>query len=191
MTNTLMVTAGDNPTQDLMEVSTAMKTYISNENDSVLEMAVARMNQNPSLWRRMFPDAFDREQKKITLDRVRSAYAAKKGFLDAYVNVQMDIARRRGDALIAAVGMDLRAKLAVFAKEKIDGLTQTLIASKDNYYQRIAAHMRGLQQYADIPELHDSARQSAVREIKSYLEWVEGLREGFTDALKAKVATKD
>lgn len=185
------VPAGDGPTKDLIEVSEGMKNYISNENDAVLEMAVERMNRNPTLWRRMFPDAFDREQKKITLDRVRSAYAAKKGFLDAYVNVQMDIARRRGDALIAAVGMDLRAKLAVFAKEKIDGLTQTLIASKDNYYQRIANHIRGLEQYADIPELHDSARQSAVREIKSYLEWVEGLREGFTDALKAKVATKD
>lgn len=191
MTGALLTPSGDSSTKDLIEVSEGMKNYISNENDAVLEMAVERMNRNPTLWRRMFPDAFDREQKKITLDRVRSAWAAKKGFLDGYVAVQMNIASMRGDALIAAVGMDLRAKLAVFAKEKIDGLTQTLIASKDDYYQRIATHMRGLQQYADIPELHDSARQSALREIKSYLEWVEGLREGFTDALKAKVATKD
>ncbi len=191
MTRTQMVPAGDNPTKELIEISQGMKNFISNEDDAVLEMTVERMNRNPTLLGRLFPDAFDREQKRVTLDRVRSAYAAKKGFLDAYVNIQMDLARRRGDALIAAVGMDLRAKLAVFATEKIDGLTQTLIASKDAYLARSATHMRSLEQYTDIPELHDGAKKSALREFKAYCEWVEGLSEGFSDALKAKVATKD
>jgi uncharacterized protein involved in tolerance to divalent cations len=87
--------------------------------------------------------------------------------------------------------MDLRSKLAVFAKLKIDELTETLISSKDQYYQRIAAHIKSLEQYRDIPDLFDLARQAASREIRSYLDWVEGLREGFTDALKSKVAGKD
>lgn len=141
--------------------------------------------------RRIFPDAVDRGQSKILLDRVRSAYADRKSFLDCYVQVQLELARRRGEALIVATSMDLRAKLAVFAKLKIDELTQTLLQSKDLYYERIAAHIKGLERYQDIPELYASAHQSAIREIRSYLDWVEELREGFTDALKAKVAGRD
>jgi len=187
---TQLVPTDENPIKDLTQVSEAMKTYISNENDAVLQMAVERMNQNPGMWRRLFPDAFDREQAKITLDRVRSAYAAKKQFLDLYVAVQLEITRRRGEALIAAIGMDLQAKLAAFAKAKSDELTQTIIQGKDDFYARIAAHIRSLEQYKDVADLHDAARQSASRQITQYVEWVEGLCEGFTNALKAKVTGK-
>ncbi len=191
MTTQQMVPAGDNPTKDLIEISNGMRKYISNENDAVLEMTVERMNRNPTLWKRLFPDAIESEHQKVTLDRVRWAYATKKGFLDAYVNVQMDIARRSGDALIATVGMDLRAKLAVFATQKIDELTHTVNASKDAYYSRHMSHVDGLEQYKRLPELYDRAMKAANRDLEAYLEWVGGLREGFSDALKAKVATKD
>jgi len=190
MAQAQLVPADDNPIKDLTQVSEAMKLFISQENDAVLQMAIDRMNQQPSLWRRWFPDAFDREQAKITLDRVRSAYAAKKQFLDAYVSVQLEITRRRGDALIAAVGMDLQAKLAAFAKAKSDELTQTIIQGKDEFYANIATHIRSLEQYKDIPGLYERAKQSADRQITQYVEWVEGLCEGFTNALKAKVSGK-
>jgi hypothetical protein len=107
------------------------------------------------------------------------------------VTTQLEIVQRRGDALVVATSMDLRAKLAVFAKLKIDELSQTLFESKDQYYRRIADHINSLEQYRDIPDLFELARQAASREIRSYLDWVEGLRDGFTDALKAKVAGKD
>jgi hypothetical protein len=182
-----MVPTSENPIPDLVAVSDQMKAYISTENDEILEMTVAQMNRKPTLWAKIFPNEFDREQKKILLDRVRSAYKDRRAFLNAFVATQLEIAKRRGDALVVATSMDLRAKLAVFAKLKIDELTEALISSKDQYYQRIAAHIKNLEQYRDIPDLYDLARQAASREIRSYLDWVEGLREGFTDALKAKL----
>lgn len=191
MTENRLIPTNENPIQDLVAVSDQMKAYIGTENDEILEMTVARMNRTPTLWRKIFPDAFDREQQKILLDRVRTAYKDRRAFLNAYVTTQLEIVQRRGDALVVATSMDLRAKLAVFAKLKIDELSQTLFESKDQYYRRIADHINSLEQYRDIPDLFELARQAASREIRSYLDWVEGLRDGFTDALKAKVAGKD
>jgi hypothetical protein len=191
MTTQALSQVDDSAISDLMQVGQAMKTYISNENDAVLALVGERMNRNPGLWRGLFPDAFDKEQTKINLDRLRSAYGAKKAFLDVFVAVQLDIAKRRGNALIAATAMDMRSKLAIFAKNQIDSLTTTLIQSKDSFYARIATHIRGLEQYRDVDDLYENARQSASREIRSYLEWVEGLREGFSDALRAKVEEKE
>jgi uncharacterized protein involved in tolerance to divalent cations len=191
MTQLQTVPTSENPIPDLVAVSDQMKAYMTTENDEILEMTVAQMNKKPTFWAKIFPNEFDREQKKILLDRVRSAYKDRRAFLNAFVTTQLEIAKRRGDALVIATSMDLRSKLAVFAKLKIDELTETLISSKDQYYQRIAAHIKSLEQYRDIPDLFDLARQAASREIRSYLDWVEGLREGFTDALKSKVAGKD
>jgi hypothetical protein len=188
MTQLQSVPSAENPIQDLVAVSDQMKAYIGSENDEILEMTVARMNRAPSLWRRIFPDAFDREQQKILLDRVRTAHKDRRIFLDAYVTTQLEIVRRRGDAFVAATSMDLRAKLTVFAKVKIDELTQTLIESKDRYYQRIAGHIESLDRYKGIPDLYDLARQAASREIRAYLDWLENLRDGFSEALAARVA---
>ena len=192
MSSTQMVPAGgeSSAVKDLTEVSNAMKAYVSNENDAVLQMAVERMNQNPGFWHRLFPGAFDKEQSRIALDRVKSAYVAKKQFLDLYVNIQLEIATQRGSALVSATGMDLRAKLAEFAALKIKSLTTTLIESREEFQAKIAKYIRDLKQYDDIPELHDEAKQSAVREIKAYMNWVESLREGFTQAMDSKVNGK-
>jgi len=176
---------------DLAVVSNSMKEYIDSDSDAILAMTVARMNKAPSLWRKIIPNAFDREQDKIALDQLRTAYKDRRALLDAFVSTQVEIARRRGDALVVATSVDLQSKLAAFATLKMDDLTRSLFASKDEFYARAAEHWRSLEGYRDIPEIFELSRQSCAQEIRSFLNFVETLRENFTAALQAKVAGKD
>lgn len=179
---------GGNPIENLTEVGEMMKKYISSDSDSILEATLTRMNQQPSVWRKIIPSAFDREQKKIALDLLRTAYKDRRAFIDCFVATQLEITRRRGDALVMATSLDLQSKLAAFATVKMDEFTETILRSKTEYYAKSAAHWRSLEQYRDVPPIFERACQSCDREISAYLEWVETLRQKFTDALTAKVA---
>jgi len=176
---------------DLAVVSNSMKEYIDNDSDAVLSTIVARMNKAPSMWRKIFPSAFDREQDKVALDQFKTAYKDRRALLDAFVATQLEIAKRRGDAFVVAVSVDLQAKLAAFATLKMDDLTRSLFTSKDEFYARAAEHWRNLEGYRDISEIYELARQSCAQEIRSFLSFVETLRENFTAALQAKVAGKE
>src|ERR1017187_6299182 len=97
--------AGDGNVQELKEISLAMKEYVNGENDAVMQTAVERINKNPGLIARLFPNAFEKEEQRITLDRMRTLYSKKKEFFELYTAIQLDLARQQGNALIASMGM--------------------------------------------------------------------------------------
>ena len=180
-----------NPIRDLAEVSEMMQQYISTDDDAILKMTITRMNKEQSWWRKVFPDAFGRTQNEISLDSLKTAAKNRKAFIDCFVSTQLEIARRRGDALVTATALDLQAKLAAFATQKMDEFTRTILTSKDAFYTQSAAHWLSLEQYKNVPPIYERARQSCDTEICAYLEWVQALRERFTDALTAKVEGKE
>jgi hypothetical protein len=176
-----------NPIDELSIVGEGLKEYVSTKDDAILEMTVARINRAPTFWGKFFKTAVNREQDKIALDWLRTGYKDRRSFIDCYVGIQLEIARRRGDALVMATAVDLQAKLAAFAAEKMNEFTETILASKDAIYAKSAAHWRSLEQYRDVPPVYERACQSCDTEIAAYLDWVQALRRKFTDALTAKV----
>jgi hypothetical protein len=177
-----------NSVDDLLAISEGMKVYISSENDAVLDSVLERINNKPTLMQKIFPGKLGRLQDKIALSQLETAFKDRRALLDAFVATQLEIARRRGDALVVVTSVDLQAKLAAFATRKMDDLTRTLIKSKEEFYANSAAHWRSLEDYKDVPPLYEEARQSSTREIRAFLDWVETVRQKFTDALSAKVA---
>jgi hypothetical protein len=179
---------GDGGVQDLRVISTAMKEYINTENEAVMQTVVDRINRNPGLIRRLFPNAFEKEEQRITLDRMRTFYDKKKQFFELYAAMQLEMARMQGDALVASVGIDLQGKLAAFATQKIDELSQTIGESRQKFLVRIKPQLEDLDNYKNMPDLHDPARQSIQNEVKTYFAGIDELLNGFIKALKSKVS---
>ena len=181
-------TQGDVTLQELNDISLMMRQSMASENQAVRQAVMERINKDPGLFGRLFPNAFEKEDRRITLERMRSTYEQEKRFLEIYTAVQLQIARKEGDALIASVGMELQGKLAAFATRKIDELSETIGDSRQRFLARIKPQLEDLERYTDFPDLHDAARLSIRSEIKTYFAGIDELLGGFINALKSKVS---
>ncbi len=179
---------GDWGVQDLNDIATTMTEYINTENEAVMQTAIERINRNPGLIARIFPNAFEKEEQRITLDRMRTLYEKKKQYFELYTAIRVEIARKQGDALVASVGIELQGGLAVFATQQIDDLSQTIGMSRQRFLVRIKPQLEDLDNYKNMPELHGPARQSIQNEVKTYFAGIDELLNGFISALKSKIS---
>jgi hypothetical protein len=177
------------PTEDLRQISSAMQQYLNTENEATLNTAIEKLNQRPGLVQRLFPTAYQKEQQRIDIQRMRSIANSKEEMFRLYTEVQLEIAKKQGDALIASVGMHLQTKLTAFATERIDEISQTIGESRQRFMQRIKPQLSDLESYRDVPELYDQARQSVNQEIRIYFETIQKLLTGFVEALESRVAS--
>ena len=173
---------------ELKTIAVSMKNYVETENDATIEQVAAVMKKNTGFWARMFPSQLQKVQNQVTVDRLRSLYKAKEQFFQLYTDVQLEIARKQGDALIASVSMDLQAKLAAFATQKVEDLTQTIGESRSRFMQRMRPQFEELETYKDIPTLYDRASQSVNHELNTYFKSIDKLLDGFVNALESKVS---
>lgn len=187
MDEKLSKTSEETPIEELKQISVAMKDYISTENETAMQTVVEKINKKPGLFARLFPNAYEKEQQRITLDRMRTMYKAKKEFFELYTAIQLEIARKQGDALIASVGMELRASLTSFATARIEEVSQTIGASRQRFMQRITPQLDDVENYKAYPDVYEPARQSIKNEIKTYFEGIDELLKGFIEAMKSKV----
>jgi hypothetical protein len=172
---------------ELKQISVSMQQYIRTENEAALQTALDKINQKPGLLRRLFPTAYEKEQQRITVQRMRSMAKAKEDLFKLYTDVQLEIARKQGDALIASVGMDLQTKLTAFAAERIDEITDTINESRLRFLKRIRPQYEEIENYKDIPDLHMRALESVKQEVGIYFDSIGKLLTGFIDALDSKV----
>lgn len=187
MNDQLANTPVETPIEDLKQISMAMKDYINTEDETAMEKVVQKINKKPGLLSRLFPNAYEKEEQRITLDRMRTIYKAKKDFFELYTVIQLEIARKQGDALIASAGMSLQTNLSKFATVKIAEMKETIDTSKENFFQRMDAQRQTVEQYKHFPELYEPAVQSMKQEIKIYFKSIEQLLEGFNAAMNSKV----
>lgn len=178
----------DASVDELRHISTAMKQYVETENESSMQAVVHMLKHKPGFFARLFPTAYEEELERITLDRMRTMYNAKKQFFELYTRIQLEIARKQGDALIASVGIALQTKLTQFATDKIEEMSQTIGASRQRFVERITPQLQDLDKYQAIPEVYGPARQSVQNEIKTYFQGIDELLNGFIEALKSKVS---
>lgn len=189
MTDKLAAKSTGVSVDDLKTIAVSMQRYVESENDETVQQIAVVMQKNSGFWSRMFPTQLQKEQNRAVAERVRALYKSKEQFFKLYTDVQLEIARKQGDALIASVGMDLQAKLAAFATQKIDELTQTIDESRSRFLERMRPALAEVESYKDLPELYDPASQSVKHEINMYFESMKKLLNGFVNALESKVSS--
>jgi hypothetical protein len=145
------------------------------------------MNEKPGLIARLFPTAYEKEQQRITVQRMRSLAKSREDMFKLYTDVQLEIARKQGDALIASVGMDLQAKLTTFAAERIDEITDTVNESRVKFMKRMRPQYEEVENYKDLPDLYARASESVKQEVDIYFDSIGKLLKGFIEALDTKV----
>jgi hypothetical protein len=188
MTDQLAKNSSGVSVDDLKNIAVSMQRYVETENDETVQQIAVVMQKNSGFWSRMFPTQLQKEQNRAVSERVRALYKSKEQFFKLYTDVQLEIARKQGDALIATVGMDLQAKLAAFATQKIEELTETIDESRSRFLQRMRPALDEVETYNDIPDLHEPALQSVKEEINIYFKSISKLLNGFVSALESKVA---
>lgn len=168
----------------LYEVSGAMKSFIKEESEAALESAVRRLNDKPGLLNRLLPSAYQREAQQTAAVQLRQVAANKHAMLALYSEVQLEIARQEGDALIASVGMDTQTKLTKFAMAKIAELATTIHASQAEFESHYGPRKSQIETYKDDhPELYERAMQSLKEQFDTYFDTTDELFRGFKAAL--------
>jgi uncharacterized membrane protein YgaE (UPF0421/DUF939 family) len=187
MSNQLSIIRDGASVQDLSDILTSMQKYVDTENDATMQLAIERINKKPSLLSYLFPNKYEREQEKMTVEKMKMIYQNKERFFRLYADVQYEVARKKADALIAAQSMDIQDKLTTFAQQKIQNMTVTIDDGRTAFLQRMKKHFQELEEYKSIPELHEPAYQFAKDEVKIYFDSMKRLLDGFVNALESKV----
>lgn len=177
----------DTSVDELVQISAAMETYIQTESDGALSTTLDRLDRKPGIINRLFPGAYEKELQRVDIARLATSAAARDNIFVLYTEVQLEIARKQGDALIASVGMHLQAALTTFATEQMDSVTKTIIGSRLAFLRSYVPQLDEAEQYRTYPDLYEDLRESLVAQQKMYFATIEKLLKGFVEALDTKV----
>jgi hypothetical protein len=103
--------------------------------------------------------------------------------------VQIEIARKQADALIATQGMHLQTQLARFANEKIEDLNSTINNSRTHFLDQMEPQFEVVKRYEHRPELHKPAYAALLHQIAVYFDSTKELLDGFSSSLHSKIGS--
>ncbi|GAA0902389.1 hypothetical protein [Virgisporangium aurantiacum] len=172
--------------EDLNDVAAGMRQYISNAAAESRQAALEAANRR-GLFQRMFPTQFERERQRIGVQNLRQLAEAKRELLEVFARAQIEIARKRADALIAAQGMHLQAELTRFANEKITVLNTSINQGRERFLNDIEPQFQLIERFQGRPELYEPAYRSVNHQIKVYFESTDMLLDGFIQSLSTRV----
>jgi hypothetical protein len=171
---------------ELEEISTGMQEYIRAANLESRQAALDTPNRR-GLMQRLFPTQYERERQRVGVQAIRQLSESKRELLEVFTRTQIEIARKRADALIAAQGMHLQARLARFANEKIHDLNSTVNESRERFLREMDPQFDIVERYQHRPELYNPAHASVNHQIEVYFASTAALLDGFIRSLRNKV----
>ncbi|MGE0083227.1 MAG: hypothetical protein AB7S75_02270 [Desulfococcaceae bacterium] len=173
---------------DLNLVAEKLEQYLGSENDRFLREITDELNKQPGLLSRIFPSAVQKEDKRLTVEKMRMIFHKRELFFEFYSNVKLEIAKRLADALVIPIGMDLQTRLAGFANEKIEEISETIASGRRKFLHNMKSQFMELEEYRDIPVLYEHAHESMKTEVEIYFKTIKKILEGFIENLERKVS---
>lgn len=186
MSTEFSIIKSDESLNEFSEVANAIEKYATKEDDANLEYILDRVNKNPSLLTRLFPSKIQKEYDKLSIDHMKSLFQSKSELLKVYNDIKLQIAKKQGDALIAAVGMHLQDKLATIAAEKINSVQDTLEKSRERHMIRMQRQYDAVKSYTNS-ESKEMFLKSLKNEEITYFKTVQEILDGFINSLKTKL----
>jgi len=183
----MAVTHDDVTMDELQNISAAMQRHVRSETEQSYEEITTALKRRGSFFG-LFPTAIQKANEQLTIEKMRTLYKAKDQFFQLYTNVQLEIARKRGDALVAAVGTDMQTKLASFVAVKIKEIQGTVNDSRVAFLESMKPQFENVETYRDIPDLYEPAYASVREQTVLYFESMSKLLKGFNEAMDGKLA---
>lgn len=173
----------DTSVGELQSIATNISRYLETENEDSLSSALFRIRGKPSLLSRLFPTEYEKVANELAIQKLDRIHRSKEKLLGVYVNIELEIARKKGDALISATGTHMQERLAAFATEKLDSLTQTIDKRRSDFFNRMKSQFEEVKHYEDMPELAEPLKKSLNHEITVFIKSMEKLLDSFSAAL--------
>jgi hypothetical protein len=171
---------------ELDEISTGMQEYIRAANAESRQAVVEALNRR-GIWQRLFPSQYERHRQRIGVQSMRQLGESKREVLDVYAMTQIEIARKRADALIAAQGMHLQTQLTRFANERIEDLNNIVNDSRVRFLESTDPQFDDIERFQGRPELYSRAYASLLHQIDVYFGSTAALLDGFIKSLRNKI----
>jgi hypothetical protein len=185
----LLKETSDKELQGIAEIVGKFINSTNAQDDILMLQAITKINANSGLLSFFFPNELGKEQQKMTLEIMRKMHTSRLQLLEIYTNLKIEIAKKSADAMLAAVGMDLQAKLTEFANQKINDMSESFAKSRSDFMKRIARQEMELEQYKNSLLLYEPALESLRNEVKIYFKSIDELLDGFIKALRKKLPT--
>jgi hypothetical protein len=188
MTQALASLDGATP-EEFGAVARAIQSYIKTEDDNVLLTVAEKIDERPGLRARFFPTELEQEERRLTVDKLRSIAASREGMYKLYTDVRLDVARRQADALVQSVGVGLQGQLASVVLTEMDRITLIIGRSRSHFMAAIAEQEDEIGKYQDRPTLHQAALKALQNQQDKYFATLEELLEGFLSMLKSRITS--
>ena len=174
----------DQPMDVLVKVADEVRGYMLDADASAKHVSQLQLERRLSLFSRLFPTAFEREQQRLASSTVRAIAESKLALLEYHAELQLAMAKQKGQTLLAAQGSKLTTALAAFVSAQQDDLQVTINDSRRKFLTRIDPEFDFIAQYEHRPELYQPALASLQRQIDAYFRNQDGLLENFNRALE-------
>lgn len=171
---------------ELSEASAGMQQFIRATDTSAQKAALDSLERRGAVGK-VFPGKLEREKQRIDVGNLKQMAEAKSRLLGLYTEAQIEIARRRADALISVQALHLQTQLTSFAAAKLDDMSTTVNSSRTKFAGEIAKQFTELDAYRHIPPLFERAEQSVTHQMNVFFDSIEILLDGFTAALRNKM----
>lgn len=171
---------------DLGEISAGIQEYVRAANAETQQAAMEAMGRR-GLIQRVFPTQYERERQRLGVQALRQVGESKREMLELYARTQIEIARKRADAVIAAQGMHLQEQLASFANAKIESLNATINQTRERFLASMDPQFSMIEKYQGRPELYEPAHKAVLHQIQVYFDSNAALLDGFAQSLCNKM----
>lgn len=186
--DTQMDKLSDAPVEYLSTVSGRIRQFIREDSEETLRSVVELAELRPALFSRLLPTAYEKEQRRIAAEQVRQIADNKRGMLELYTNIQLAIARREGEVLIAARSVETGGVLTAFATQKLEELTDTIANAQERFLDKFVPRQDAIEKYRDRPEVYKRAAEAQQHQLDVYFDTTKALLEDFKISLQTRLA---
>jgi hypothetical protein len=176
------------PVEYLSTVSSRVRQFIREDSDEALRSVVELAEQRPGIFTRLLPTPFEKEQRRVAAEQVRQIADNKRGMLDLYTHIQLEIARREGEVLIAARSVETGGVLTAFATQQLEALTDTIADAQERFLDKFVPRQEAIEKYKDRPEVYKRAYEAQQHQLDVYFDTTKALLEDFKVSLQMRLA---
>ncbi len=182
---------------DIQEISLQMKEYVKNESDTVLQVIADKVNNRPGLLGILFPNSVQREQSKLTVQKMQNLFKSQDALLKAYTDSQIELAKKQADAFITSEVMKYEGELkrrAMIIQEDLTGqaqsgineMTSVFAVSRETYMEKRNKQLQTAEKYKNDEYGYKAFIKSLNNELDVFMSTIDKLLGGFINALEKK-----
>ena len=194
-----LVTDNNVSHDDVKNVMTLIKEYISSGNDNALQQMTEQLNKSPGLITFLFPSQLHKEYEKLKVEDLKVLFKGRKQMLETITGFQLTAARHMSEMIInshaisyesqlSQLAIDKRAELAQYSQKKFDEMSKVFDESRIEFGNRLEILDLECERHKGLERFHLRFKQNIDFTTDLFFDIIEDLYEGVRTDLKNKLS---